>query len=104
MISSEIWNDCFIGNIGNDLFEDDIEDCEFQTPSEKSYTNFVVELPLGEKIDITLGMYLGRIQDKSKSHILFQVLCFYFRLVNIFLLPNFLLKIFQKVIEDHQEI
>ena len=94
MISSEIWNDCFIGNIGNDLFEDDIEDCEFQTPSEKSYTNFVVELPLGEKIDITLGMY---VQDKYMSHILFQVLCFYFRLVNIFLHPNFLQKIFRKL-------
>ena len=61
MISSEIWNDCFIGNIGNDLFEDNLEDStsEFQKPAEKSYTHFIVELPLplGEKIDIRLGMY-----------------------------------------------
>ena len=59
MISSEIWNDCFIENIGNDLFEDDLEDTsELPKSSEESYTHFVVELPLGEKIDITLGMYL----------------------------------------------
>ena len=59
MISSEIWNDCFIENIGNDLFEDNLEDStsEFPKPAEKSYTHFIVELPLGEEIDIKLGMY-----------------------------------------------
>ena len=85
MISSEIWNDCFIENIGNDLFEDNLEDStsEFQKPAEKSYTHFIVELPLGEKIDIRLGMYslfllpVGKIVHYIKR-LIFNLIFFYF--------------------------